>query len=146
MSDHPLSLQGVSVYSFIHQSIFKAKCNKTLLRCPLAKNSTASLKIAQTCLRHLIVFPTLEAVHRGSSSILLVPFFWTPCSCFLLIITIYADEEYPHHFTEHASCHHQKIKKAFQSKQVNGSVKHLLAIQAFFLVKMCFKYLLVVKS
>ena len=42
--------------------------------------------------------------------------------------------------------HHQKIKKAFQSKQVSGSVKHLVAIQAFFLVKVCFKYLPAVKS
>ena len=42
--------------------------------------------------------------------------------------------------------HHQKIKKAFQSKQVSGSVKHLVAIQAFFLVKVCFKYLLLFKS
>ena len=42
--------------------------------------------------------------------------------------------------------HHQKIKKAFQSKQVSGSVKHLVAIQAFFLVKVCFKYLLPFKS
>ena len=42
--------------------------------------------------------------------------------------------------------HHQKIKKAFQSKQVSGGVKHLVAIQAFFLVKVFFKYLPAVKS
>ena len=106
------------------------------------KNSTASLKIAQTCLR---VVPTVEAVHRGSSSILLVPFLGHPVVV-VLLITIYADEEKPHHFTEYTSRHHQKIKHAFQSKQVSGSDKHLVVIQGFFLVKVRFKYLLAFKS